>query len=72
MFELRGRGLMGAVTALTSVGFLLIGFDNGLMGGLGIFIFNGLKHIGCSNALQLAEMPSTTPLTHLMRLWLVS
>ncbi|KAH7398025.1 sugar transporter STL1 [Cadophora sp. MPI-SDFR-AT-0126] len=33
MFELRGRGLLGAVTVLTSLGFLLIGFDNGLMGG---------------------------------------
>lgn len=37
MFELRGRGLLGAVTVLTSLGFLLIGFDNGLMGGFGKF-----------------------------------
>ncbi|PMD53232.1 general substrate transporter [Hyaloscypha bicolor E] len=32
--ELRGQSLLGAVTVLTSLGFLLIGFDNGLMGGL--------------------------------------
>jgi hypothetical protein len=35
MVELRGQSLLGAVTVLTSLGFLLIGFDNGLMGGLG-------------------------------------
>ncbi len=35
MYQPRGRGLLGAVTVLTSLGFLLIGFDNGLMGGLG-------------------------------------
>ncbi|KFY31987.1 hypothetical protein V493_00622 [Pseudogymnoascus sp. VKM F-4281 (FW-2241)] len=34
MYELRGRGLLIAVSVLTSLGFLLIGFDNGLMGGL--------------------------------------
>lgn len=35
MYEPRGNVLMGLVTTLTSLGFLLIGFDNGLMGGLG-------------------------------------
>lgn len=30
---LEGRPLFGAVTALTCLGFLLIGYDNGLMGG---------------------------------------
>lgn len=35
MLELRGNALLGTVTVLTSMGFLLIGFDNGLMGGLG-------------------------------------
>lgn len=35
MPPLRGSVLLGAVTVLTSLGFLLIGFDNGLMGGLG-------------------------------------
>jgi hypothetical protein len=39
MYQPRGRGLLGAVTVLTSLGFLLIGFDNGLMGGLGMFLF---------------------------------
>ncbi|QDS76990.1 hypothetical protein FKW77_005892 [Venturia effusa] len=34
MFQPRGRALLASVTALTSLGFLLIGFDNGLMGGL--------------------------------------
>jgi sugar porter (SP) family MFS transporter len=34
MLELRGNALLGTVTVLTSMGFLLIGFDNGLMGGL--------------------------------------
>jgi hypothetical protein len=42
MYQPRGRGLLGAVTVLTSLGFLLIGFDNGLMGGLGRY-FNLLK-----------------------------
>lgn len=35
MAELRGRALIVAVSILTSLGFMLIGFDNGLMGGLG-------------------------------------
>ncbi|KAA6407798.1 MAG: sugar transporter STL1 [Lasallia pustulata] len=34
MDELSGRALMGAVTGLTSLGFCMIGYDNGLMGGL--------------------------------------
>ncbi|KPM46120.1 hypothetical protein AK830_g403 [Neonectria ditissima] len=32
--ELEGRALILTVTVLTSLGFMLIGFDNGLMGGL--------------------------------------
>ncbi|KXJ87940.1 sugar transporter STL1 [Microdochium bolleyi] len=32
--ELQGRSLILTVSALTSLGFMLIGFDNGLMGGL--------------------------------------
>ena len=36
MYELRGRGLLIAVSVLTSLGFLLVGFDNGLMGGMGM------------------------------------
>lgn len=36
MGELRGRALLGAVTGLTSLGFFMIGYDNGLMGGLSI------------------------------------
>lgn len=35
MVQLQGRSLVLAVSALTSLGFMLIGFDNGLMGGLG-------------------------------------
>lgn len=35
--ELRGRALLLTVTTLTSLGFMLIGYDNGLMGGLGVF-----------------------------------
>ncbi|KAF2849684.1 general substrate transporter [Plenodomus tracheiphilus IPT5] len=34
MPELRGRALMLTVSVLTSLGFMLIGYDNGLMGGL--------------------------------------
>jgi hypothetical protein len=34
MPELKGRGLMLTVSLLTSLGFMLIGYDNGLMGGL--------------------------------------
>jgi hypothetical protein len=37
MHELKGRRLLIAVSILTSLGFLLIGFDNGLMGGLGVY-----------------------------------
>ena len=35
MVELRGNALLAAVTILTSLGFLMIGYDNGLLGGLG-------------------------------------
>lgn len=34
MVQLEGRPLFAAVTTLTCLGFLLIGFDNGLLGGL--------------------------------------
>jgi hypothetical protein len=33
--NLQGRGLILTVSLLTSLGFMLIGYDNGLMGGLG-------------------------------------
>ena len=39
MPELRGPALLGTVTTLTSLGFLMIGYDNGLLGGLGMFEF---------------------------------
>lgn len=35
MAKLQGTALLAAVTTLTSLGFLMIGYDNGLMGGLG-------------------------------------
>lgn len=34
MLRLEGNALLYTVTTLTCLGFLLIGFDNGLMGGL--------------------------------------
>ena len=34
MVELQGRALLGTVTTVTCLGFLLIGYDNGVMGGL--------------------------------------
>ena len=37
MPELRGPALLATVTTLTSLGFLMIGYDNGLLGGLGMF-----------------------------------
>ncbi|KAK7438970.1 hypothetical protein Landi51_11391 [Colletotrichum acutatum] len=37
MGELRGQRLVLAVSVLTSLGFMLIGYDNGLMGGLVLF-----------------------------------
>lgn len=41
LIQLEGRALLSAVTTLTCMGFLLIGFDNGLMGGLvGATAFN--------------------------------
>ena len=33
--SLQGRPLVLTVSVLTSLGFMLIGYDNGLMGGLG-------------------------------------
>ena len=39
MPELRGPALLATVTTLTSLGFLMIGYDNGLLGGLGMFEF---------------------------------
>lgn len=35
MFPLKGRALLAVTTTITSLGFLMIGFDNGLMGGFG-------------------------------------
>jgi hypothetical protein len=35
MLELRGSALFACVTCVTALGFFQIGFDNGLMGGLG-------------------------------------
>jgi hypothetical protein len=35
MAKLEGKMLLAAVTTLTSLGFMMIGYDNGLMGGLG-------------------------------------
>ena len=37
MHELRGPALLAMVTTLTSLGFLMIGFDNGLLGGVGVY-----------------------------------
>jgi hypothetical protein len=34
MPKLRGRALLLTISLLTSLGFMLIGYDNGLMGGL--------------------------------------
>ena len=34
MVELHGSALLGTVTTVTCLGFLLIGYDNGVMGGL--------------------------------------
>lgn len=34
--HLQGRSLLLVVSVLTSLGFMLIGYDNGLMGGLGV------------------------------------
>ncbi|KID99675.1 sugar transporter STL1, partial [Metarhizium majus ARSEF 297] len=51
--ELEGRALLLTVTTLTSLGFMLIGYDNGLMGGLvnspafgSSFNYPGSKMIG--------------------------
>lgn len=68
MYELRGRPLLATVSCLTSLGFLLIGFDNGLMGGLGQYprtLSTFDANIGQSMA-----MPSTTPSTVQMPPWL--
>jgi hypothetical protein len=40
--ELQGQSLILTVSVVTSLGFMLIGFDNGLMGGLGKSQFSSL------------------------------
>lgn len=40
MPELQGPALLAAVTTLTSLGFLMIGYDNGLLGGLGMLVLS--------------------------------
>ena len=45
MYEPRGKSLLVAVSILTSLGFMLIGFDNGLMGGLGTFKCDSSFHV---------------------------
>lgn len=52
--ELQGRALLLTVTVLTSLGFMLIGFDNGLMGGLGEFAHHTCRSIGG----QVLTMPA--------------
>jgi len=44
---LKGRALLATVTTVTSTGFLLIGFDNGLMGGLGTCLKDQQRQIIC-------------------------
>lgn len=36
-FPLEGHALLSTVTVITSIGFLMIGYDNGLMGGFSKF-----------------------------------
>jgi hypothetical protein len=43
MIPLKGRSLLTAVTTITSLGFLMIGFDNGLMGGFGTSFISPLS-----------------------------
>lgn len=71
MYELRGRGLLIAVSVLTSLGFLLVGFDNGLMGGMGTHKTSSMPWITELTAPQLMAKPSTTPLAIQMLPWLV-
>jgi hypothetical protein len=44
---LTGRALLATVTTVTSAGFLLIGFDNGLMGDLGTCLKDQQRQIIC-------------------------
>ena len=69
--ELRGRSLLIAVSVLTSLGFLLIGFDNGLMGGMGTHKTSSMPWITEPTAPQLMAKPLTTPLAIQMLPWLV-
>ena len=64
MVELRGSALLAAVTTLTSLGFLMIGYDNGLFGGLGIdtLIHPGLRLVSADARMQSTAGPSTRPL----------
>lgn len=72
MYALRGRGLLVAVSVLTSLGFLLIGFDNGLMGGIGTFktIFS-MPRVAELIMAQSMEKLSMIPLAIQTLQWLV-
>lgn len=48
MAMLEGRWLFTAVTSLTCLGFLLIGYDNGLMGGYAAISPHPSKPLVCS------------------------
>lgn len=44
MIQLQGTALLGTVTTLTSLGFLMMGYDNGLYAGLSMPSVN--SHVG--------------------------
>lgn len=52
MLEPHGPALLATVTTLMSLGFLMIGYDNGLLGGLGGFHFS---HFVCYRGIELSD-----------------
>jgi hypothetical protein len=67
MAALEGRPLFTAVTALTCLGFLLIGYDNGLMGGYVIlfppeFSLMLIADHSTASSIQLPSKTHSTPL----------
>jgi hypothetical protein len=47
MLPLKGTALLAVVSTICSLGFSLVGFDNGLMGGFGQF--KSLLFVGLTN-----------------------
>lgn len=58
---LQGQALLLAVTVLSSLGFMLIGYDNGLMGGLGMCFCYLVERINGAQSRDAHSLQSQFP-----------